>query len=199
MRLFLPIRECCCRAFEKKNILIIYGLLFVIGTALGIIFIKTPVIYAYHLDRCEQFIDGVCFSDRSIFLIFLERLAGHMLIGVVLLLAGMHPVGLVLTPIVILFRSYTFGGSLYVFFSVYRVTGALIALALYIPVHIILDFIFVMTIALSFCRAFSFRFKKGDFVELLRDFFILLLLIVLVCFLEMLLLLILFHPLGNIL
>ena len=199
MRLFLPIRERFGRAFEKKKILIIYALLFVIGLVLGIIFVKTPAIYSYHLDRCDRFIDGVCFSDNNVFLIFLERSAGHLLIALVLLLAGMHPVGLVLTPIVILFRSYTFGGSLYIFFSVYRMSGALISLALYIPIHLILDAVFLMTVALSFCRAFGFHFQKGDFLELIKDALIVFLFIVLACLLEMILLLILFHPLGNIL
>ena len=199
MRLLLPVKECFGRVFEKKVTLIAFAVLFVVGIALGIVFVKTPAIYDYHLNRCERFMDSVCFSDRSVFLIFLERLAGHTLILALLLAAGIHPVGLVITPIVIVFRAYTFGGSLAIFFSVYRMTGILIAIAFYIPVHIMFDCIFLAAVALSFYRAFSFRFCRPDFGTLLRDFLIFLIFTAIVCIAEILLLLMLFHSVGNIL
>ena len=199
MRLFLPVKECFGRVFEKKLVLIIFAVLFVVGAALGIVFVKTPAMYDYHLNRCERFIDSICFSDRSVFLIFLERLAGHALILALLLIAGIHPVGLVITPVIVVFRAYTFGGSLSIFFSVYRMTGALIAIAFYLPVHIIFDCIFLAAVAISFQRASGFRFSKFNFGELLLDALIFLLLIAIVCLVEMLLLLILFHSVGNIL
>ncbi len=199
MRLLLPVKECFGRVIEKRIILIVFAVLFLVGMALGIVFIKTPAIYDYHLDRCENFIDSVCFADRSAFLIFLERIAGHTLILVLLLATGIHPVGLVVTPVLIVFRAYTFGGSLAIFFSVYRATGALIAIAFYIPVHILFDCIFLAAVALSFGRAFSFRFCKRGFTEIVKDFIILLIFSIIVCLVEMILLLIFFHSLGNIL
>ena len=199
MRLLLPVKECFGRVLEKKVVLIIFAALFVVGTALGIVFVKTPAMYDYHLNRCERFIDSVCFSDRSVFLIFLERIAGHALILALLLVAGIHPIGLVITPVVVVFRAYTFGGSLSIFFSVYRMTGALIAIAFYLPVHIMFDFVFLAAVALSFQRARSFRFSRQCFGKLLHDAVIFLLLIAIVSIVEMLLLLILFHSVGNIL
>ena len=199
MRLLLPVKECFGRVFEKKVTLIVFVSLFVIGIALGIVFVKTPAIYDYHLTRCERFIDSVCFSDRSAFLIFLERFFGHALILALLLAAGIHPVGLVITPIVVVFRAYTFGGSLAIFFSVYRMTGVLIAIAFYIPVHIMFDCIFLAVVALSFQRAFSFRFMKRDFGDLFRDLLIFLIFIAIIALAEILLLLLLFHSVGNIL
>ena len=199
MRLLLPVKECFGRALEKKIVLIIYTVLFLAGTILGIVFIKTPAIYDYHLNRCESFIGSVCFTDRSVFLIFLERIAGHTLIMALLPVAGIHPVGLVITPIVIVFRSYTFGGSLAIFFSVYRMTGALIAIAFYFPVHIMFDCIFLAAVSLSFSRAFCFHFGKKDFRLLFKDFAILLIFTAIVCVAETILLLILFHSVGNIL
>lgn len=199
MRLLLPVKECFGRAFEKKVVLIVFAILFVVGMALGIVFIKTPAIYDYHLNRCERFIDSVCFSDRSVFLIFLERIAEHALILALLLAAGIHPVGLVITPVIVVFRAYTFGGSLAIFFTVYRMTGALIAIAFYLPVHILFDCIFFAAVALSFGRAFSFRFCKRNFSEVLKDLIILLIFTAVVCIVEMILLLILFHSVGNIL
>ena len=188
MRLLLPVKECFGRALEKKIVLIIYTVVFLAGTILGIVFIKTPAIYDYHLNRCESFIESVCFTDRSVFLIFLERIAGHTLIMALLLVA-----------IVIVFRSYTFGGSLAIFFSVYRMTGALIAIAFYFPVHIMFDCIFLAAVSLSFSRAFCFHFGKKDFRLLFRDFAILLIFTAIVCVAETILLLILFHSVGNIL
>ena len=199
MNLFSHFRDCFARAFERKKTLIVFAVLFVFAMLLGIVFIKTPAIYDYHLSRCERFIDSICFSDRSVFLIFLERIAGHALILALLLVAGIHPVGLVITPIIVVFRAYTFGGSLSIFFSVYRMTGALIAIAFYLPVHIMFDVIFLVVVSLSFNRAFGFRFCKRDFAQLLRDSLIFLIFTVLVCIVEILLLLLLFHSVGNIL
>lgn len=199
MRLLLPVKERFGRALDKKIVLIIYAVLFLTGTILGIVFIKSPAIYDYHAERCKSFIESVCYTDRSVFLILLERFAGHALILALLLASGIHPMGLIITPIVILFRSYTFGGSIAIFFSVYHVTGALIAIAFYIPVHILFDCIFLAAIALSFQRAFCFKFGKGDFRELFLDFIILLIFTLVVCIVEIILLLLLFHTVGNIL
>ena len=195
----MPVKDCLGRVFEKKVVLFIFGALFLLGTVLGIVFVKTPAIYDYHLNRCERFLDSVCFSDRNVLLIFLERIAGHSLILLLLLAAGVHPVGLVITPIVVVFRAYTFGGSLAIFFSVYRMTGVLVAIAFYIPIHIMFDCIFLSAVAISFRRAGCFHFSKHDFGALLLDFIIFLIFLLIVCIAEVLLLLLLFHSVGNIL
>lgn len=192
-------RDCCGRAIRQKKTLVVFLLLFGCLTLCGILFIKTPAVYDYHLTICDRFIDRVCFSSRSVFLIFLERAAGNALILLLLSVAGIHIAGLAVTPVVICFRAYTFGGSLAIFFSVYRFTGAIIVFALYLPVHILLDAVFLMAVSLSFSRAPSFRFCGNDWKELLFDVLILLALILAVCLLEAILLLVLFHPLGNIL
>ncbi len=197
MRFFLPVKNCCERALSRKKTLIIFAVLFLTGMVLGIIFIKTPAMYDYHLARCDRFIDRVLFSDRSVFVIFLERTFGHILILLLLLFSGIHPAALVVTPFVLVFRAYTFGGSIAIFFSVYRLSGTLLVLALYIPIHLLLDAVFFLAVAVSFERAR--RFCKRDFGELLCDLAVFACIIALICFAEMLLLLILFHPIGNIL
>lgn len=195
--LFL-LRDCCCRAFARKRTLIVFSLLFLFFAVLGIIFIKTPAVYAYHLSACDRFLDRVCFSSRSIFLIFLERIAGNALILIVLLCAGMHIAGLAVTPAIVCFRAYTFGGMIAILFSVYKATGVLVVFVLYLPVHLMLDVVFLLAVSLSFSRAPCFRFCRDDFKELLCDFVVLFVFIVAVCLLEALLLLLLFHPIGNV-
>ena len=199
MRLLLPVKECFGRVLGKRVVLIVFAALFVIGMALGIVFIKTPALYDYHLNRCERFIDSVCFSDRSVFLIFLERIVEHTLILARHLAVGIPPRWLVLPPVLFLFRAYIFGGSRACFFFVYRVTGALIAIAFYLPIHILFDCIFFAAVAISFGRATSFLFHKRCFADLLKDFIILLIFTAIVCLVEMIFLLILFHSVGNIL
>lgn len=165
----------------------------------GIVFVKTPSIYSYHLNICEKFLDRVCFSSRSVFIIFLERFAGNALILLLLTVAGVHIAGLSVTPAAIVYRGYVFGGSLAIFFSVYQFSGALIVFALYLPVHVLLDSVFLFAVALSFSRAPQFRFCTEDCKGLLCDFLLLLFLVAAVCLLEAFLLLVLFHPVGNLL
>lgn len=192
-------QDCFHRAVERKRTLIVFAVLFLLGGILGAIFIKTPAIYDYHLNLCDRFIGRVCFSDKSVFVIFLERTAGNAVFLALIIIAGVHPVGLAVPPAVLVFRAYTFGGSVAVFFSVYGVSGALIALVLYIPVHLLLDVVFLCATSISCGRAGAFRFCKGDFRTLALDFLVLLILVALICLLEMILLLALFHPIGNLL
>ena len=192
-------QDCLGRATERKKTLIIFAALFAVSAILGICFIKTPAVYDYHLNLCDRFVGRVCFSERNVFLIFLERTAGNAFILLLLLLAGIHVFGLVVPPAVFVYRAYTFGGSVAVFFSVYGVSGALIALVLYMPVHLLLDAVFLGATSLSFGRARRFRFCRENFKELALDFLILLLIVTIICLLEMILLFALFHPLGNLL
>ena len=163
----------------------------------GIVFIKTPAFYEFHLKQCDRFLDRVCYSDRNVFVIFLERTAASALL--LALAGGLHPVCLPIPVLVLLYRSYTFGGTLAVLFSVYSFPGAVVAFALYLPVHLLIDAILLLAAGVSFWRAFCFSFCAGDLKELLFDFLAFLAFLALVCLLEMILLLALFHPMGNLL
>ena len=165
----------------------------------GIVFIKTPAFYEYHLKICDRFLDRVCYSDRSVFIIFLERTSGAALLLLLVLAGGLHPVCLPLPALVLFYRSYTFGGTLAILFSVYAFPGAVVAFALYLPIRLLTDGVLILSAGISLTRAFCFSFCTGDFKELLSDFLFALVLIVLVCLLETVLLSALFHPLGNLL
>lgn len=199
MNLFFCIRECVCRALARKKTLIVFAAVFLVGVIVGLCCIRTPAIYGYHLKLCDRFIDRVCYSDRSVFLIFLERTAGNLLLLSLFLASGIHCVALALPPALILYRAYTFGGSLYIFCAVYGVSGALIAFVLFLPIHIAIDLIFLSGTALSYARAPRFRFGKEEGKELLLDFLVLAAFVVIACLAEAVLLAALFHPLGNIL
>ena len=82
-------------------------------------------------------------------------------------------------------------------FSVYGMTGALICFTICLPVHLLLDLVFLCASSLSCFRAFRFSFCGDDLKELLSDFLFFLALVALICLIEMLLLLTLFHPIGN--
>lgn len=164
----------------------------------GVLFIHSPAIYDYHIVLCDRFIDRVCYSSTSVIVIFFERTAGHALYLVLLFACGVHPIACPLAPAVLVYRGYTFGGTIYILFSVYRVSGALIALVLYLPVHLLFDLLFLCVCALSFDRARHFCFDKEELKGMLCEFVLALIAVVAVCLLEALLLAVLFHPLGNI-
>ena len=199
MNLLFCVRECVCRALSRKKTLAIFAVVFLVGVIVGLCCIKTPAIYGYHLKLCDRFIDRVCYSDRSVFLIFLERTAGNLLLLALFLASGLHCAALVLPPALILYRAYTFGGSLYIFCAVYGVSGALIAFVLFFPIHIAIDLVFMSGTALSYARAPRFRFGREELKEILLDFLILAAFILIICLVEAILLAALFHPLGNIL
>lgn len=198
MNPFFHVRDCFSRALGRKKTLIAFLALFLVGFVLGMVFITTPAIYDYHLTVCDRFVNRVCFSDRSVLEIFFERALGHGLLLILAVAAGVHPVACVFPPIVIGYRAYTFGGSLYIFFSVYRVSGAFIVLALYLPIHLLVDAVLCCAGVLSFSRAPHFGFGKGDWLALVADFLCLFAVVLAIGLAEMLLLLALFHPLGNI-
>lgn len=187
------------RIFERKWVIVLLIFTFLLSTMCGIVFVKTPVFYDYHLKICDRFLDRVCYSDRSVFFIFLERSFGNALFLGLLMIGGIHPLALSLPTVAIAFRAYTFGGTLTILFTTYEVSGAMVALTLYLPIHLLLDAMFLFAAAISFTRAFSFRFDKNDLRELLFDYLKFLLIIILICILEALLLAVLFHPIGNLL
>ncbi len=197
MNLFSLYRELLARVWEKKKTLIVLGIIYLLFIVLGIVFIKTPAIYSYHINLCDRYVDRVCFSNENVFVIFLERFLGNTVYLVIILCSGVHIAGLALPALVLSYRAYTFGGSLAIFFSVYKMSGALIVFVLYLPVHLLLDVIFLSSGVISFSRSKCFKFKKQDCTLLLRDFLLILALVAIVCLLEMLLLIVLFHPIGN--
>ncbi len=198
MNLSFRFRDCLSRTFERKKTLAAFAILFLVGMILGLIFVKTPAIYDYHITVCDRFVNRICFSDRNVFEIFLERALGHAVLLLVIALSGIHFVGCVLPPVVLLYRAYTFGGSLYIFFSVYRFSGALIVIGLYLPVHLLIDAVLCFAGALSYARCRRFGFSRHDWLLLFADFLVFFCFLLAVGLLEMLLLLALFHPLGNI-
>ncbi len=196
--LFL-LKDRLSRAFERKWAPILLIFLLLCSTMCGILFVKTPVFYDYNLKLCDRFLDRVCYSDRNVFLIFLERTAGNALCLLLLLVGGLHPVCLPVPFVTVAFRAYSCGGMTAVLFSVYGVSGAVVALALYLPVRFFLDCVFLLAASCSVSRAFRFRFCAADMREALSDLLFFLALVVLVCLFEMILLLVFFHPIGNIL
>ena len=138
MRFLFPVRACMERAIRRKKTIIALAVLCLISFILGIVFIKTPAAYEYYLKLCDRFIDRVCFSQVSVLLIFVERTVGFTLIVALLLVAGVHPAGLILPPALLVYRFYTFGGSGAIFLSVYRGAGVLIVTVFCCPVVFLL-------------------------------------------------------------
>ncbi|MGN1077514.1 MAG: hypothetical protein ACI4ST_03280, partial [Candidatus Gallimonas sp.] len=178
---FFSFRDCFARALVHRKTPIVFAVIFVLCFVLGIAFIGSPSVYDYHLNACERFLDRICFSSRSVFVIFLERTVGSALLLALFLLAGIHPVGLILPPALFVFRAYTCGGSVAIFFSVYGFTGIFVGLVLYFPVHLALDFLFLVASSLSCDRARKFRFCKEETCSLLADFVVLLIVVAAVC------------------
>lgn len=187
------------RALERKKTMIFLAVLVLLFTILGMCFINTPAVYEYHLSICESFLTDVCFSDTNVFFIFLERTGGCALLAALILAGCLHPVALALPVSVLIFRSFTFGGCLYVFFNQYGLSGAMIVVILYFPIHLITDAVLVVAATVTCGRAFRFCFAAVDLWGLFLDFLTVLCLIAFICLAEMVLLLTLFHPIGKIL
>lgn len=197
MNFLFFIKDGFSRAFERKKTLLILAIVFCVGIICGILFIKTPAIYGYHLNLCDKYIDRVCYSERNVFLIMLERFAGGALLVCFVLASGFHPVCLVLPTLLLFYRAYTFGGSIVIFFSVYRMSGALIVFGLYLPVHLLIDGALFLAAAFSFARAP--HFCTSEFRAMLFDLLFLLVLVAAICLFEIILLLVLFRPIGSLL
>lgn len=196
---FFYARDCLSRALERKKTLIAGGILFVAAAILGMCFCKSYAMYEYHLNLCNRFLDRVCYSNRSVFLIFLERWAGHGLLAALILAAGMHLAALPLAFAVFLYRAYTFGGSIVIFFTAYGFAAVPVVFVLYLPVHLLIDAVLLLALSLSCGRSGCFSFCGSDFLMLLVDFLLIMALVAAVCLAEAVLLLALFHPIGNIL
>lgn len=198
MTLLPPLQDCLDRVFMRKRTIFVLILLFLSSIVLGIVLVITHSSYTYHLELCDDFLNEVCFSDTNFFLVFLKRTASHGLLLLIILACGIHFTALIVPPAIIIYRAYTFGGCICIFFSVYRFTGAIIAIFLYLPVHLLLDCVLIMAATLSFSRASRFCMCGDELKELLFDFLVLLILIAVICLAEAILLLVLFRPIGNI-
>lgn len=185
------------RACERKKTLAVLLAVYAAAFILGIVFVRTPAFYAYHIELCDRYINRVVYSDRSVFTIFLERTAGCALLITLTMCSGIHVVGLIIPPPILVYRAYTFGGSIAIFFSVYKLSGAIVVFLIYLPIRLLTDCILLAAISLTFARAPRFRFAKCDFCDLGFDLLALILAVIAVCFLEMCLLLVIFHPIGN--
>ncbi len=187
------------RIFERKKTLIVLSLLLLVFTILGACFVTSEAIYEYHLSVCDGFLLDICYSDTNVFLIFLERFGGCALLILLVLVGSVHPAALILPVAVLVYRAFTFGGSLYVFFDYYGLSGAMVVLILYLPIHLLTDALLVFAATVAFARAFRSCDLLSDLKDLFWDFLTLLLLAAAIYLAEMFLLLALFHPIGKIL
>ncbi len=196
---FFRLKDCVDRSLERKRTLIVCAVLFVAVAVLGACVSGSSAFHGYLRRGCVRYVEGFCFSDGNFFLLVLKRLGGCLLLLLLLFLGGIHPVAMVLPAIVLFCRAFVFGGSLVLFFSVYEVTGAVVVFVLYLPIHLLLDALFLLTFALSCARSARFCFSKADFGTLISDYLCFLFGAVAISLLEGVLLLALFHPLGNLL
>lgn len=190
------LRDCLFRVLERRRTLFLFGGFFLVGVVLGMCFYRAPAVYGFHLKVCEKFMTEICFSEKSVFLIVLERVCGFTLLAAVFLFAGIHFAGLILPPALLLYRAYTLGGSILILGSVYGVTGILVLFALYLPVHLAIDVLLIGATALSCGRAPQFCFSRQDFCLLGLDLLAFFLAIAAICLAEGVLLLAVFHSIG---
>ncbi len=191
------IRDVLQRGWERKKTLIALSAIFLILTVVGICCVSQPAVYEYHLSLCDKFVTDVCYSETNVFLIFPARLLGHSLMLLLILAGGLHPAAVLLPIAVLAYRAFTFGGSLYVFFTFYGFSGGLIVFVLYLPVHLCVDAVLLFAAAISFGRAFS-HCREG-LIGILYDALALFVCLATILLGETILLLVLFHPIGNIL
>lgn len=190
------LRDCLARTLDRKRTLFVFGAFFLVGIVLGMCFVKTPAVYGFHLGVCEKFMAEICFSDKSVVLIFCERFFGFTFLAALFLACGIHFAGLILPPAILLYRAYTLGGSVVIFCSVYGVTGILVLFALYLPIHLAIDLVLIGATALSCGRATQFCFSRQDLCLLGLDLLAFALVIAAVCLVESVLLLAVFHSIG---
>lgn len=193
------VKETILRAFERKWAIAVLLLLVFASTVCGIVLVRTPAFYEFHLRVCDRYLNRVCYSDTSVFLIFFERTAGGLSLLLLVMCGGLHPAALLLPTSALALRGYLFGGSLAILFTVYRAAGALVVFTVYLPVHLLLDALLLLAAANSFCRALRFRFCAWDFKELLLDAAVFAALVAVCFLLEAFLLGVLYHPIGDLL
>ncbi len=199
MRLLYCFQDYYARITEKKRTVILLLLTYALGLIFGLIFIKKTSAYDYHVEACVRFLEEVCYSQTNIFLLFLKRYAGNLLLYLLVSVSGVHFLTVWLPPVLLAYRGYTLGGSLFVFFSVYRFSGVMIVFTLYLPIKLLCDSVLTSGTVLSLHRARDFRFCGEDFKVLLLDFLCGALVLLAIGLLEALLLFAFFRSAGNIL
>lgn len=187
------------RAFAHKKMLVAFSAVFLLAFILGICFVTQPAAYDYHLNLCARYVDRVCYSDTNLFLIFFARLGGSALLALLVAAGCIHPVALILPLFVVCYRGYTLGGCIYILFSVYQMTGAVIVFLVYLPVHLLIDGLLLCGWVLAAERAVCFRFCMGDLPEILRMLLFMIAWTAVICAAEAFLLLVFFHPVGSVL
>lgn len=191
----LPFRAFLGRAVQQKRLLVLFFVLFALAFLLGIILAAAKVDYAQHLLRCERYFERVLYSARSVFLIFLERTASGAIVIAVLTACSVHPAAVALPTVLFVYRGYVCGGSVVVFVSAFGLGGVLVGLLLYLPVQLALTALYMLTASLSFSR--SLTFCGRELGALFMQFLCALVLVAAICLAELLLLLVIFRPLGG--
>lgn len=189
--------EALIKLKERKLIAIAVFSLYLTGLICGLVLANNAPSYDYFCRICDRYMNGFCFSKTNVFLLFLQRMCANVLFLIVFTGCGAHPAALIVLPVSVVYRSYTFGGSLFVFFRVYGFSGMLVVFLLFLPVRLLVDTIYLCEGVFSvhnacYCRKFDFR-------RIVRDFLLGVVCLAAVSLLEMLLLLIFFHPIGNVL
>ncbi len=200
MHLFSYYHEKVRILLERRKTLVLFAALYAICLILGIVFIKTPSVYEYHFRSCERFLNRVCYSQTNVVLIFLKRTLGCCAYLALISVCSVHIIpACAMIPTVLCYRAYTFGGAAWIFVSVYKMSGVFVLLVLYVPIRLLCDFIYVCCSVCSFARVKEFSWQKRDFAQLFSNFIRDCILIVAVCLFEMILLLVLYHPIGALL
>lgn len=199
MNLFAHFRGCLGSALERKKTLVFVAAVYVLFFIVGACCARSPAMFEYNRNLCARYIDRVCYSDTDVFVLFFTRLLGHGLLFVLVLAGSIHPAAMLFPAAVLLYRSFTFGGSVVLFFAVYGAAGALVVFILYLPIHLLIDVSLLLACSRSCGRCTSFCFCGDDLLVLLLDLLCFVLVAVAVGAVEGLLLAALYHPLGNIL
>lgn len=199
MGLLFLLRDLFFRAMSRKKTFAALAALFLLFIVLGMIFYSALPIRRQLNIMCARFMERIVYSDKNIFLIFLERTAANAALSVLILCAGVHPAALVFPPLLLAYRASVFGGTFVAFFAIYRLPGAFVVLLLYLPIHLLTDALLLTTAAISFARAKGFCFCRRDLRGLLYDILSVLAISAAICLAETMLLAVIFRPLGNIL
>lgn len=196
MNLFFTLKNRIHELFERKKAIIILILLFLSSIVCGIVFIKNGEFYQICMRNCSRFVDYVCFSQVSVFKIFLERFLAHLLILSVVLLTGITKITSYLSPVILVYRGFFLGGNCFLLIAVYHFSGILILLLLYLPIHLAVDFLLTVACIHAFDRSKSFYFCKDGLLGLASDLALYAISLLAIHAVETLILFAIFHPLG---
>lgn len=185
--------------FERKKTLVLFAGIYLICFVLGMIFIKTPAVYEYHFRACDRFLNQICYSQTSVIIILFKRFLGCAAYLALIFVSSVHVLpACFVFPVVLGFRAYSFGGMTCILISVYKMSGVFILLALYLPIHVMCDVIYLFCGMIAIDNSRKFCWGRADWSNLLFNYVKMAVLILVVCLVEALLLLTLFHPVGSV-